>query len=171
MLSAEEIIRRLNLKPLPMEGGYFRETYRSDETISRSVLPLRFGGDRSFSTAIYYLLTADTFSALHRVPSDELFHFYLGDPVDMLQLHPDGSSAVIMLGHDLAGERQLQVVVPQLVWQGSFLREGGRWALLGTTVAPGFDFEDFEEGEREQLIRQYPDRAKLIAQLTRADRD
>ncbi len=75
MLSAEEIIRRLNLKPLPMEGGYFRETYRANETISASVLPQRFGGDRSFSTAIYYLLTADTFSALHRLPSDELFHF------------------------------------------------------------------------------------------------
>ncbi len=169
MLSAEDIIRRLNLKPLAMEGGYFRETYRSDETISRSVLPLRFAGDRSFSTAIYYLLTAHTFSALHRLPSDELFHFYLGDPVDMLQLHPDGSSAVITFGHDLAGGHQLQVVVPRLVWQGSFLREGGRWALLGTTVAPGFDFEDYETGEREQLTRQYPDRAKLIAQLSRAD--
>ena len=169
MLSADEIIRRLNLKPLPIEGGYFRETYRSDETVSASVLPQRFGGDRSFSTAIYYLLTADTFSALHRLPSDELFHFYLGDPVGMLQLHPDGSSCVITLGPDLKAGQQLQAVVPRAVWQGSFLCDGGRWALLGTTVAPGFDFDDYQAGERDQLIRQYPDRAKLIAQLTRAD--
>ncbi len=89
----------------------------------------------------------------------------------MLQLHPDGSSCVITLGPDLKAGQQPQAVVPRAVWQGSFLHDGGRWALLGTTVAPGFDFDDYEAGERERLIKRYPDRAKLIAQLTHADRD
>ncbi len=101
MITAEQIKRRLNLKPHPEEGGYYRETYRSDEHIPANVLPDRYKGERSFATAIYYLLTPDTFSAMHRLPTDEIFHFYMGDPVEMLQLIPDGSGRVITLGSDI----------------------------------------------------------------------
>jgi predicted cupin superfamily sugar epimerase len=126
----------------------------------------RYRASRSFSTAIYYLLTPDSFSMLHRLKSDELFHFYLGDSVTMLQFHPEGRAETITLGQDVAAGRRLQVVVPAGVWQGSFLSDGGRFALMGCTVAPGFDFDDFELGERKELIEQYPDRSALIERLT-----
>ena len=165
-LSVDQIIELLDLKPLPFEGGFYRETYRSDETIRHDALPERFQTERSLSTAIYYLLTPDTFSAMHRLPADELFHFYLGDPVTMLKLYPDSSSAVVTIGNDLAVGQSPQTIVPRGTWQGSFLVEGGRYALLGTTVAPGFEFDDYEAGERDQLIQQYPDRIELITLLT-----
>jgi predicted cupin superfamily sugar epimerase len=157
MLTAQDIITALDLRPLPREGGYYRETYRSAEP-----LPGRL---RKLSTAIYYLLTKDTFSALHRLPSDELFHFYLGDPVSMLQLRPDGTGKVITLGPDILEGQAPQVVVPAGVWQGSWL-ESGSFALLGTTMAPGFDFTDYEAGDRAELTRTYPEFANLIARLT-----
>ncbi len=167
MITADEIIKLLNLKLLSTEGGYFVETYRSDEVIPGSVLPDRYGSDRALSTAIYYLLTRDTISLLHRLKSDEVIHFYLGDPVTMLQLHPNGSSEVITLGTDLKIGEKPQVVVPRNVWQGMRLVDGGRFTLLGTTVAPGFTFEDFELGNRRELIEKYPEVSDLIRLLTR----
>ncbi len=157
----QEIIRTLQLVPHPLEGGYFRETYRSVAQIDRH------GESRSLGTAIYYLLTPQTFSAIHRLPTDEIFHFYLGDPVQMLQLWPDGSTCVVTLGSGVLIGHQPQVVVPGGVWQGSQLVEGGRFALLGTTMAPGFDEEDYEPGQRDDLLRQYPGEAELIRRLTR----
>jgi hypothetical protein len=150
-LDAREIMRLLSLSPLPAEGGYFRETFRSAQ-----------------STAIHYLLTPDTFSALHRLRGDEVFHFYLGDPVEMLQLLPDGTSRTIRLGPDLAAGMSLQLVVPGGVWQGCRLVAGGRFALMGTTMAPPFDPRDFDLGDRAALSARYPDRAETIAALTRA---
>ena len=166
-MDAKTIIRQLGLRPHP-EGGFYRETYRSDEDIAAAALPARYGADRSLSTSIYYLLTPDSFSSLHRLQSDELFHFHLGDPVTMLQLHEDGRAETITLGLDLQAGQQLQVVAPRGVWQGMFLNDGGRFALLGTTVAPGFDFADFEVGDRDGLIRQYPSSAELIERLTKS---
>jgi hypothetical protein len=165
-LSANDIIELLDLKPLPFEGGYYRETYRSDETIGREACNERFPGERSLATAIYYLLTPETRSTMHRLPADEMFHFYLGDPVVMLQLYSDGSSAVVTMGRDLAAGQSPQTLVPHGVWQGARLVQGGSFALLGTTVTPGFEFDDYEAGDREQLIKQYPDRADLITRLT-----
>lgn len=156
MITAEEIISLLHLKPHPEEGGYYAETYRSAESISKEALPVRYKGARSYATAIYYLLTPATFSALHRLQTDEIFHFYLGDPVEMLQLWPDGSGRIIFLGTALSGGMQPQVVVPRDVWQGARLVSCGSFALLGTTVSPGFDFSDYETGEKESLIRSYP---------------
>jgi predicted cupin superfamily sugar epimerase len=164
-MDAETIIRELGLRPHP-EGGFYRETYRSSETIA-AALPARYGKDRNFSTAIYYLLTPDSFSSLHRLQSDELFHFHLGDPVTMLQLHDDGRGETITLGQDILAGQQLQVVVPRGVWQGMFLNDGGRFALLSTTVSPGFDFADFEIGVRDALTAEYPSSAALIERLTR----
>jgi predicted cupin superfamily sugar epimerase len=125
-------------------------------------------GARAAGTAIYYLLTPETFSALHRLRGDEVFHFYLGDPVDMLQLSPDGLGKWVTLGSDLESGQQPQVVVPAGVWQGSKLRPGGQYALLGTTMAPGFDVADFELGRREELLAAYPDFAEAIQGLTRS---
>jgi predicted cupin superfamily sugar epimerase len=166
MLTADQLLAALDLKPLPHEGGYYRETYRSDDSLPAGVLP-RFGRAKAASTAIYYLLTPDTFSALHRLPTDEVFHFYLGGPVRMLQLWPDGGGRVLTLGHDLLGGHVPQAVVPRGVWQGSHLAEGAGFALMGATVAPGFDFDDYEAGERAALAAQYPAFADLIARLTR----
>jgi predicted cupin superfamily sugar epimerase len=166
MLSAQEIIKSLGLIPHPAEGGFFRETYRSREAIPRAALPARYPADRSFSTAIYYLLTPQTCSRLHRLSSDEIFHFYLGDPITMLLLHPDGRSEEIALGSDIENGLRLQVVVPKGTWQGSFLQYEGRFALLGTTVAPGFDYADYEAGDLKTLVNRYPERTELITRLT-----
>src|SRR5262245_4766103 len=147
---AVDLIRRLSLVPLPAEGGYFRETYRS-----------------AHSTAIYYLLTPETFSAIHRLPGDEIFHFYLGDPVEMLQLHPGGTSATVRIGPPTDDGTAVQVLVPGGVWQGCRLIAGGRFALMGTTMAPGFDPKDFELGDRGALTAIWPAQAAMIAALTR----
>ena len=164
-MTAAEVIAALELRPLPREGGYYRETYRSADVLPAGALPARYDAARSAATAIYYLLTPDTFSALHRLPTDEVFHFYLGSPVQMLQLAPGGRGRVITLGTDLGAGQQPQVVVPRGVWQGSCLVSGGAFALLGTTMAPGFDFADYEGGDRAALSRQYPDFADLIERL------
>jgi predicted cupin superfamily sugar epimerase len=166
MLTAAQIIERLKLVPLTIEGGHFRETYRSQFSLPASALPNKYGGDRNVSTAIYYLLTPDTSSAIHIVKSDEVFHFYAGDAVEMLQLWPDGSSRVVILSNDLAAGHEPQLVVPAGVWQGCRLVRGGDWALMGCTVAPGFDYADFVLGDRAQLITSYPAHTEMIEALT-----
>jgi len=165
-LNADEIVKLLGLEPLPVEGGWYRETWRSESDVPAQVLGPAYRSTRRLGTAIYYLLTPAACSALHRLSSVEIFHFYLGDPVTMLQLHPDGSSRLIRLGQSLEKGERPQVVVPGGTWQGSFLEEGGNFALLGTTVTPGFEFEDYEPGRRSDLVRTYPDRRDPIVRLT-----
>ncbi len=167
MVTAQEIIAHLNLQPLDREGGYFVETYRSPGKIPTKALGGKYHSDRAFGTAIYYLLTPDTFSAIHSLPADEIFHFYLGDPVEMLQLRPDGSGERIIIGPALESGMQPQVLVQAGVWQGSRLMPGGQFALLGTTMTPGFEFEDYTPGLRQNLIEQYPKFKELITALTR----
>jgi len=162
MPRAEDLIAALRLQPLPLEGGYYRETYRSP-----AALPGRLSTDKSAATAIYYLLTPDTFSALHRLPGDGIFHFYAGSAIEMLLLLPDGAGRVIELGSDVLAGQHPQVVVPAGAWQGSRLKSGGDFALLGTTMAPGFDFADYEPGNRDRLTAQYPAFSDLIQRLTR----
>ena len=166
MITADELRALLHLEPHP-EGGYFVETYRSDESIPGGSLPDRYLKARSLGTAIYYLLTPDTFSSMHRLNSDEAFHFYMGDPVEMLQLHPDGSGTVLTLGTDIVAGMRPQVIVPRGVWQGARLLSGGRFALLGTTVSPGFEFQDYESGQRDRLIDSYPQFREQISALTK----
>ena len=165
-MTAEELIKLLHLQPHPKEGGFFRETYRADEAFSAAALPSRYGAARAAGTAIYYLLTPNAFSALHRLASDEIFHFYLGGPVRMLQLLPDGQGRTVLLGSNLAAGQSPQVIVPRGVWQGSMLEPGASFALLGCTVAPGFDYADYEDGSREELIAKYPAFADWIRRLT-----
>lgn len=161
-MTANEIKLLLNLAPHPIEGGSFRRTYTSPGTVE---LPR---GPRPQGTAICYLLEAGTFSEMHVLDSDEIFHFYLGDPVEMLQLHPDGSSAVFTLGTDLAAGQHVQLVVPAGVWQGTRLIGNGQVALLGCTVTPGFDFADYRNASYAELAENWPAEADKIRALTRS---
>jgi len=149
-LTVKQIQDLLKLQPLQPEGGYFAESYRSP-----------------FSSAIYYMLTPGTFSAKHRLEGDETYHFYLGDPVEMLMLKPDGTAEALMLGQSVLAGMRLQHTVPGRTWQGSRLAPGGKFALMGTTMAPGFDPNEYEPGQRDALSAQYPAYAPLIAYLTR----
>jgi uncharacterized protein len=166
-VNAEKLKSLLNLVPLSIEGGYFNETYRSSDMIPQECLQGRYSGSRTVATAIYYLLEPNTFSELHRVASDEIFHFYLGDPVEMLQLWPDGSDKRVLIGSDLEEGMNPQLVVPQGVWQGAMLVAGGEFALLGCTVSPGFEYADYESGSRNHLIEAYPKHGEMICALTR----
>ncbi len=166
-IDIEKLKSALNLVPHPNEGGFFVETYRSSETIPGKALPGRYGGKRCFSTAIYYLFTPESISLMHRVKSDEIFHFYLGDPVEILQLDPGGKGWVITLGSDITDGMRVQVLVPKGVWQGTRLKPGGKFALLGTTVAPGFEHKDYEHGDRQKLKAEFPDFVEMISALTR----
>jgi uncharacterized protein len=150
-----ELIEALELVPHP-EGGFFAETYRS----------ARSAGGRSLGTAIYFLVTAESPSRMHRVASDEIWHFYRGDALEMLQLDPGGASRIVAIGPRIVAGERPQVLVPAGVWQGVRVAPGGRYALVGATVTPGFDFADFQMGNRAELIAKYPDRAALVAALT-----
>jgi hypothetical protein len=149
------MIATLAMRPHP-EGGFFAETYRS----------ARSAGGRSLSTAIYFLLTAENPSRMHRVASDEIWHFYRGDALEMLQIDAGGSSSVVTIGPNVASGQRPQVLVPAGVWQGVRVAPGGRYALTGATVTPGFDFADFEMGHRDALRALCPLRAALIDELT-----
>ncbi|MBV8486661.1 MAG: cupin domain-containing protein, partial [Planctomycetaceae bacterium] len=142
MPTASETKKALGLAPHPIEGGYFRETYRAAATVPTASLPPGYARDseRHLGTAIYYLLTAETFSELHRLPTEEVFHLYLGGPAHMLRLFPDGKARELVLGADVLDGQEPQVVVPAGVWQGTRLAPGVEFALLGVTVAPGFDY-------------------------------
>lgn len=157
-MKADHLIQRLGLKRLPGEGGYYKETYRSDETA---------GNDRDLSTAIYYLITPEASSKMHRVSSDEIFHFYFGDPVQMLLLYPTGESRVVVLGDNLPSGQKPQLVVPKGTWQGAMVVEGDYgYAFMGTTMAPGFELDDFELGAQESLLLRFPQHEILIRELT-----
>jgi len=169
-LTAEQILSALKLEPLPIEGGYYRQAYRSSEELPPHSLPERYGEDRKpFGTGIFYLLTddPDSFSAFHRLLTDELFHFYLGDPLEVTLLFPSGESQQVLLGQDILHGQCLQLAVPAGVWQGSRVAPGGRFSLIGTTMAPGYTSGDFELGGRNDLLRQYPAQSNIISLLTR----
>src|ERR1700728_4158079 len=163
-LSAEDVKRLLGWKPHPREGGWYVRTYEASElVVAEAFSDRRYAGDRRTGTAIYYLLEPETFSEMHRLKSDEVFHFYAGDGVEMLQLKAKGEGTTVVIGNDLQGGQLPQVVVERGVWQGSRLVEGGRWALLGCTVSPWFEFEDYEAGVREDLCEAWP---AFVTELT-----
>ena len=170
-MTVEEVKELLRLQP-HFEGGWYARTYESYMRLPQEVLGGVYPGPRLAGTAIYYLLEPGCFSEIHRLRSDEIFHFYMGDAVEMLQLLPaeDGmpaASAKIGIGLDLMHGERPQVLARSGVWQGSRLKPGGRWALLGCTVAPGFEFEDYEKGSRAELFAQWPEHAEMIRGLTR----
>lgn len=159
-VTAEDLIARFGLLPHPEEGGWFAETYRAGEIATPH-------GRRAVATQIYYLLTPQTMSAMHRVAHDEMFHFYLGDAVEQLRLHPDGRAEWVTLGPDVMNGQAVQSLVPAGVWQGARLLPGGRFALMGCTVAPGFDYADYDHGARADLAARWPEAAAGITALTR----
>lgn len=159
-MTAEEIKTLLKLQPHPIEGGWYRRTYTSGSAVHLHP------GTRAQSTAIYYLLEEETYSEMHVLASDEIFHFYLGDPVEMLLLYPSGSSAVFTLGPDLRAGQKPQILVPAGVWQGERLVPGGKLALLGCTVTPGFDYADYQSGNYAKLAEKWPAEAERIRKLT-----
>jgi hypothetical protein len=168
-MTADEVKKILDLAPHPREGGFYIRTYEAGEMLPPGAFAdARYSSPRHTGTAIYYLLEPGTFSEMHRLASDELFHFYAGDAVEMLQLHADGSGSVIRIGNQFALGERPQVTVPRGVWQGSRLAPGGAWALLGCTVSPGFDFADYQAGARDGLSSAWPEFRDLICSLTHA---
>jgi hypothetical protein len=164
--TAQYWIDRLNLIPHP-EGGYYRETYRSELSLAREALPPQFTGPRLVSTAIYFLLQGNNFSAFHRLRSDELWHFYSGSPITVHVIEPEGSHSELHLGCDPDAGEMLQAVVKAGRWFASQVRDPNTFALAGCTVSPGFDFADFELGKRSDLVELYPQHRALIERLSR----
>jgi predicted cupin superfamily sugar epimerase len=159
-------IRKLELEPHP-EGGYYRQTYKADLALPKQSLPPNFTGPRAVSTAIYFLLEAGNFSAFHRLQSDELWHFYAGEALLIHVIEAGGLYFTIQLGNDPEAGDALQGVVKAGCWFASEVKDGKGFGVVGCTVAPGFDFEDFELAEREELVKSYPQHHGLIARLTR----
>lgn len=160
----QNLINQYQLAPHP-EGGYFKETYRSAENIAHAALPETFSGPRSFSTAIYFLLLKDLFSAFHRIKSDECWHFYEGDSLHVHVLHLNGEYELIKLGRDSANGEVYQAIVPAGTWFAS--ESMGNYSFVGCTVAPGFDFNDFELAYADKLKAEYPENVTLIERLCR----
>ncbi len=164
--SVKELVAQFNMLPHP-EGGYYKEMYRSKELFPKSVLPERFNGDRHFSTAIYFLLEQGNFSAFHRIQSDECWHFYTGDSLLVHVLHPNGKYELIKLGNQIQHDETFQAVVPAGSWFASETAPGGAFSFVGCTVAPGFDFADFELAKADELANQFPEKRELIMRLCR----
>ena len=161
---AQYWINHLGLSPHP-EGGYYRATYKSELTIARGALPSSYQGDRSASTAIYFLLDGRDFSAFHRIASDEVWHFYAGSSLVVYVIGPEGDYSELHLGD--GSDEAFQAVVKAGCWFASRVKDTAGFALVGCTVAPGFDFADFELAVRPELVAAYPQHRKLIEELTR----
>ncbi|WP_254174754.1 cupin domain-containing protein [Planktothrix pseudagardhii] len=165
MITVEELIKKYQLIPHP-EGGYFRETYRSEGVIPNSALPDNFKGDRNYCTGIYFLLPQGTKSCLHRIQSDEMWHFYLGGSMTLVLMHEDYGLQNIILGSDIQQGETVQFVVPAGWWFGGYPNSESAYSFVGCTVAPGFDFADFELATRTDLLSKFPESSELILKLT-----
>jgi uncharacterized protein len=165
--TVEELIARLELTRHP-EGGWYRESYRSSEIIQAAALPDRFTGDRSVCTAIYFLLESGDMSALHRIKSDEIWHFYAGEALTVHVIMPQGEYYPLIIGSNIAAGETFQCVVTAGCWFGAEVSRDDGYSLVGCTVAPGFDFADFEMGKREELLKQFPAQADIIRRLTKS---
>jgi predicted cupin superfamily sugar epimerase len=165
--NAQYWIDKLQLEPHP-EGGFYRQTYRSKMMLAREALPPGFAGPRAASTGIYFLLEGRNFSAFHRLRSDEMWHFYAGSPLEVHVINAEGNCNSILLGADPEAGQTFQALVPAGCWFASHVADWKSWALVGCTVAPGFDFADFEMGKRAELLREYPKHRAVIEKLTSA---
>jgi len=160
------LIQKYNLEPHP-EGGWYKQTYKSNEQIAAEALPKRFGANRFFSTAIYFLLEKGNFSAFHRIKSDECWHFYAGDPLLIYIIEQTGELKIISLGNDHEKEQSFQYVVPANCWFASRPAPGSEYCFVGCTVSPGFEFEDFELANATELSVMYPQHKSIIIELCR----
>jgi predicted cupin superfamily sugar epimerase len=164
--SVPQLIQQFNLLPHP-EGGYYKETYRSKEAVAQNALPKGFSGDRSFSTAIYFLLEKGNFSAFHKIKSDECWHFYAGQTLNVYVINSNDELEIIKLGNDIASGETFQYVVPANCWFASEPAVNTEFSFVGCTVAPGFDFADFELAKADELIKLYPQHEETIRRLCR----
>lgn len=162
----KKYIQHLDLLPHP-EGGYYKETYRCATSLPANSFGINGSGERNISTAIYFLLEAGNFSAFHRIKSDELWHFYTGDALEVIEIHANGTLTITSLGSDVEQGKIFQYMVPAHTWFASRVKSGGSFSLVGCTVAPGFDFADFDLVKREDLIQTFPQHEKIIRELTR----
>lgn len=160
------LVKELDLLPHP-EVGYFKEVYRSKETILQGALPERFSGDRNFATAIYFLIEKNNFSALHKIKSDETWHFYYGDALEVIEIDENGKLTSTLVGNKLLEGESFQYTVKANTWFGSRVSNGGNFSLVGCTVAPGFDFNDFELAKKEELVKLFPQHETIIHKMTR----
>lgn len=165
-MDIQDIISRLGLSPLTGEGGMFRRTYLSGQIIAKEALSTPYPEDKPAGSAIMYMVTPKSYSRLHRLPTDEVYHFYLGSPVQLLLIPPLGEPFTVTLGQDIMNGMQVQYTVPAGFWQGSRLVDGGDWALLGTTMAPAYSDSDYEDAPAEKLMAKYPALAGEIHRLT-----
>jgi predicted cupin superfamily sugar epimerase len=166
MSIVNELIQRYGLEPHP-EGGWFKQTYKSNEQIAAVALPKRFIASRVFSTAIYFLLEKGNFSAFHRIKSDECWHFYAGDPLLIYVIEQNGELKVISLGNDLEKGHSFQYVVPANCWFASRPALKSEYCFVGCTVSPGFEFEDIELADATELSLVYPKHKSIIKELCR----
>ena len=166
MQRSDQLIQQFNLEPHP-EGGWYKQTYKSNEEIVADALPKRFRGSRAFSTAIYFLLEQGNFSAFHRIKSDECWHFYAGDPLLIYIIKQSGELEIISLGNDLEKGQAFQFVVPANCWFASRPAPGSEYCFVGCTVSPGFEFADFELAEVNTLVKMYPQHKAIINELCR----
>jgi predicted cupin superfamily sugar epimerase len=166
LLTAKQLIQQFNLQPHP-EGGWYKETYKSSEYISQAALPKRFHNERAFSTAIYFLLEQDNFSAFHRIKSDECWHFYAGDPLEIYIIQEHGGITIIHLGNQITKGQLFQYVVPANCWFASRPAPKSEFCFMGCTVAPGFDFSDFELADAKIMSNLYSQHNSIIKKLCR----
>lgn len=164
-MTAQQLIETFQLTEHP-EGGYYKETYRSHESISKQSLPDRFSGDRNYSTCIYFLLTSEKFSAFHKINQDEIWHFYSGSTLKLHMISPKGTYSFVHIGLNFEQNEVPQFVVPAGYWFAAEVLDENAFAFMGCTVAPGFDFNDFVLPKRKELIAQFPMHSELITKLT-----
>ena len=160
----EELVKYYQLQPHP-EGGFYKETYRSIEIIVGN--DSQFPAERNYSTAIYFLIEKNNFSAFHRIKSDEIWHFYTGDALEVIEIDLQGNLIKTQVGSDIANGQTFQYTVKAGHWFGSRVLKGGEFSFVGCTVSPGFDFKDFELAKRDELTVIYPQHAEMIKDLTR----
>jgi predicted cupin superfamily sugar epimerase len=165
-MNVDLLVNKLKLEPHP-EGGYFKEVYRSSDIITHKALPEGFLGDRTIATAIYFLIEKNNFSALHKIKSDETWHFYYGDALEVIEIDENGVLKYTAIGNNLLAGETFQYTVKANTWFGSRVKSGGKFSLVGCTVAPGFDFNDFELGKKEDLLKLFPQHQKVIVEMTR----
>jgi predicted cupin superfamily sugar epimerase len=165
-ITADQLVQKYTMLPHP-EGGYYKETYRCIQTIPQQVLSRKFAGERNISTAIYFLLEQGNFSAFHKIKSDECWHFYTGGSMNVYVIHINGNLETIKLGNDISHAQTFQHVVPSGCWFASEPAAGSTFSFVGCTVAPGFDFDDFELAKAADLIKVYPQHKYLINRLCR----
>lgn len=164
--TVQQLITKFQLQPHP-EGGFYKETYRSVDFIPHQILSKKFNGDRAYSTAIYFLLEQGNFSAFHRIESDEIWHFYEGQTLLIHVIHLNGILETIKLSDDIFNGKTFQCVIPARCWFASEPASNTEFSFVGCTVAPGFDFEDFELGKADELVKQFPQHEILIRKLCR----